>query len=304
MPKVYDCFLFSYGPDLLEIRLNTLNDVVDKFVIVEATHDWHGVLKGLKFCEPDNLKRFEKFLHKIEYVVVTDMPKYEKDEGSNDEAPAEKLESFNRNAIIRGLFNAEDEDIVIVSDFDEIPRPEVINSLKNELDVINILKTPTFFYALNSLSKNHKTYDPTIIVTKKKILKNYSIHDFRFRIRGYVENNLNDLYYDNFKINVVEEGGWHFTWVGDKQLLNKKLDYYRHEEFRDDEGRKKLESVRASSYKNKESESFINFKIDEYFPKYLVDNQEKYSHIISNNTVEYKILELINEYIHYGSKND
>lgn len=117
MPKVYDCFTFFNELDLLEIRLNELDPVVDRFVLVEATVTQRGQPKSLFFRE--NRERFTKFLPKIEHVVVEDMPA-----GPQTKSNNWKRENFQRRAIMRGLASAQADDFVLISDLDEIPMPK------------------------------------------------------------------------------------------------------------------------------------------------------------------------------------
>ena len=117
---IYDCFTFFNELDLLEIRLNILNDVVDKFVLVEATKTFSGKDKPLYYEQ--NKKRFAKFQDKIIHVIVDDFPK--PDDKTQD--VAFMMESYQRNAILWGLKSAKDNDVVIIADLDEIPNPETV----------------------------------------------------------------------------------------------------------------------------------------------------------------------------------
>jgi beta-1,4-mannosyl-glycoprotein beta-1,4-N-acetylglucosaminyltransferase len=129
MPRIFDCFIFFNELDLLEIRLNELDPVVDRFVLCESTVTFRGEPKPLHFLA--NRRRFRSFLSKILHVVVEDMPrsaggseywrKYTKQHW--------KREKFQRNAIRRGLSEARSEDFVILSDLDEIPRASVVAAL-------------------------------------------------------------------------------------------------------------------------------------------------------------------------------
>lgn len=287
--KVFDAFLFSYNPDILEIRLNVLNDVVDKFVIVESPYGWHGTYKGLEFCKEENLKRFEKFLHKIEYVVVLDMPKYEGVEGSLDEGPALVLETFNRDAIERGLKDADDDDLIIVSDFDEIPRPEVIEQIKHHgSGEVWLLKLPNFIYRMNILVRSNHFVCANNIIFKKKYLENNTISDMRWNFRDKFFRGQKDGF------TVVPNAGWHFSWIGDEEFINKKLDHYRHETFRSESGRreaaKKLEDAISGN-----AEGCVYVFLDEFFPQYLLDNKDKYADIICASHLQMSANKILEE---------
>ena len=111
--KIYDCFSYWDEDLLLELRLNILNNYVDYFVVVESDKTWQNNPKEFKF----KLDNFIKFKDKIIYVRVDDMP-----EGENPWV----RENYQRNCITRGLHQAKDNDLIIISDADEIPNPKQI----------------------------------------------------------------------------------------------------------------------------------------------------------------------------------
>ena len=118
--KVYDCFTFFNELELLDLRLKELNDVVDKFVIVEASLTHTGNPK--EFILEQNKDIYASYADKIIHVKVEDLPDYNNYEGIWEP------ENFQRNCIMRGLNNADQGDAIIVSDIDEIPRSEEIST--------------------------------------------------------------------------------------------------------------------------------------------------------------------------------
>src|SRR5947208_2297917 len=113
---IYDCFTFFNELDLLEIRLNVLTEIVDRFVLVEAHQTHQGEHKPLYFAE--NRARFHRYNDKIIHVVVDGFPP--------DAVSPWDRENHQRNCIARGLAGARLGDTVLISDADEIPRPELI----------------------------------------------------------------------------------------------------------------------------------------------------------------------------------
>ena len=111
---IYDCFSYWDEDLLLDLRLNILDNYVDYFVIVEGNKTWQNNPKKLRF----EIDKFKKFKNKIIYVPVTDLP--------DGEDPYLR-ENHQRNAIVNGLNNANDNDVIIISDLDEIPDPRKIN---------------------------------------------------------------------------------------------------------------------------------------------------------------------------------
>lgn len=162
MTKIVDCFTFFNELELLEFRLEELNDYVDHFVIVEGTRTFSGEIKPLFF--ENNKERFSKFLHKIMYVVVDDMPYDEREAlphitdgelNSNYNLKAQQAwvrELFQRNCIMRGVeaLNLADTDYIIISDCDEITNPELLKELKVHGSLSKLL----------SDEHNNKLYSP------------------------------------------------------------------------------------------------------------------------------------------------
>ena len=113
---IYDCFSYWDEDLLLDLRFNILNKDVDFFVVVEGNKTWQNNSKNLRF----DINKFEKFRDKIIYIPVTDMP------GGTDPY---LRENFQRNAISRGLEKCKDDDLIIISDLDEIPNLSRLNTL-------------------------------------------------------------------------------------------------------------------------------------------------------------------------------
>ena len=118
---IYDCFQFFDEEHILDLRLNILHEYVDFFVLVESTIDHQGKPKKLNF----DYKKFKKFNKKIVYLVVDDATEVAKNPHIGGESLAEQ---HQRNSLIRGLKNCSDNDLIILSDVDEIPDPNKLNS--------------------------------------------------------------------------------------------------------------------------------------------------------------------------------
>ena len=134
--KVYDCFLFHNEFEILELRLKSLWNVVDCFVLLEADKSLNNIPQTFLFNE--NKERFKEFLPKIRHLMVNiDIPY----EGTGDWS----VEYAKRNAIARGLEDAEPDDLVFISDVDEIPDPNIFERINNRqvpLIAPYVLSTP------------------------------------------------------------------------------------------------------------------------------------------------------------------
>ena len=216
--KIIDCFIFYNELDLLNYRLNVLNNVVDYFIIVEATHTHAGHPKELFFKNNQHL--FEKFSSKIIHVVVDDFPytfpniDYEKKEQWINE-------KFQRNCGVRGLSqipNLLDDDLIIVSDLDEIPDPRILTLIKRDNVAIQTVSLEMIFYYYNLHNKvANKWYSAKITAVGVLNASEYKLNDVRFVKCGYIPNS-----------------GWHLSYFGDASFIQNKLKNFAHQEFNTD----------------------------------------------------------------------
>jgi len=198
--KIYDCFTFFNEFELLELRLNTLNNIVDYFVIVEANKTQKN--KDKEFNFEKNQERFKEYLNKIIYIKVEDMPEF--DPACDNEW---KLENYQRNCIMRGLNNSQPEDLVLISDVDEIPNPEsILIAQKIEfLDTIPLAFSQSlFYYYMNCRSKGR--WNGSIISKRTNISTPQKLRNLR---------NL---------LPALNNGGWHFSYLGGIEKILLKLD--------------------------------------------------------------------------------
>ncbi len=137
---VIDCIPFFNELDILKLRLHILDPLVDRFVIEEATHTFSGLPKDL--CFEKNREMFEEFLPKITYLVVDNSP---------EEISTHERDKFQKNALAKALTDASDEDVLILSDVDEIPNPAVLQELVKRFDPDKIyhLAQRNFYCYLN-----------------------------------------------------------------------------------------------------------------------------------------------------------
>lgn len=231
--KVFDCFTFFNELDLLEIRLHEYYDVVDYFVIVEATFTHQNNPKRLFFDE--NKERFAGFLHKIIHVVVDDKPL------DFDPIRDKKwvLENFQRNAIMRGLKTADIGDKILISDLDEIIEKEVLEKAINKHNLA-FFGLRHYAYFLNGrIIKDIKLKYLILAFLSKKYKHKYWSKKYWFGpVMANFDYNFEPQYYrnnkDNLKLSsaIYLDCGWHFSYLGgyDKiveklNALNQEFDY-------------------------------------------------------------------------------
>lgn len=214
MKKIIDCFSFYNEIDLLTYRLNILNNYVDYFILIESTHTYIGKEKILFFNENKSL--FEDFNNKIIHVIVNDFPhKFPNINISNQEQWIN--EKYQRNCIVHGInqLKLEDSDIIMISDLDEIPNPDILSILKNNDIQLTIASFEMDFYYYNLNSKLvNKWYYSKIISYKTYKELNISFDNIRF-----------------YQCNSIKNGGWHLSYFGDSKFIKNKIEMFSHQEY-------------------------------------------------------------------------
>jgi len=263
--KVYDCFTFFNELDLLEIRLQELYKVVDCFVIAEANMSHSGNPKNYTLLE--NWERFKPWHDKIRRIAVDDFPE------TNNSWVREK---FQRDALARGLTDVESDDLIIVSDLDEIPRAAIIEMIKGDENRYEryVLQVPLFRYKFNFMKWHQPVVNNQMIVTRAHVFTHPE------RERDYTHAWLPpapDVVY-------LQHAGWHFSYLGDDKNAIHKLQNFAHTEQNVPEIIDIFSIDRMIQEKcgpnPRDQERFEYIKLDEYFPQCILDNSEKYKDLI------------------------
>jgi beta-1,4-mannosyl-glycoprotein beta-1,4-N-acetylglucosaminyltransferase len=194
---IYDCFVFFNELELLEIRLAELPGVVDRFVLVESTRTFSDRSKPLFFLE--NRAKFAEFADRIIHVIVDDMP------GGPDPWARER---HQRNCIMRGLQGCADEDYILISDVDEIPRAAAVPGRRELLGFVQRMN----YYYLN-------------FARPERWLGTRSLQYGLLKQLPSVQ-----LVRDTNTQLTEPNGGWHFSYLGGARKIREKLDAFSHQE--------------------------------------------------------------------------
>lgn len=288
---IYDCFSFFNELDLLEIRLNTLCDVVDRFVLVESTLTHSGTPKPLYFAE--NKARFAKFCDRIIHIVVDDFPSFP---DATYREMAWIRENWQRNAIIRGIpESANDDDCVIISDLDEIPSPKAVE-VAAKYNGISHLYLDFYSYFLN-----YRNYFTPVWTGGGQILplgvlrsgKAPDDKDLNLIVDRRVNQGMTPTLVRHLKPHhVIENAGWHFSFCGGADAVRSKLMAYAHTEINTPENTlsHNIESKVLSGmapYKN--LDRFFAVQIDGSFPEYIRNNADALSLLIYPVSFQYMV---------------
>jgi len=220
MSRLFDCFTFFNELDLLEVRLETLAPHVDYFVLAESPMTYRADPKPLYFQE--NKERFAKFLPKIRHIIVDDLPT---EKGFDHNWQRETLQ---RAALERGLADARDEDIIMLSDLDEIPSPSKIQEAIQLRGTLRVFHMRFFSYFANCESHPGNAYWVGTGMSEYRlakgrfeyVLKKLPTH-LRLRpnasIRKKISIRLKELSIlltRGIRIRRIRNGGHHFSWLG------------------------------------------------------------------------------------------
>ena len=272
--KIFDCFMFYDEELLLDIRMNILDDFVDYFVIVESKYFHNGKERNLKF----DINNYSKFKDKIIYIVHDEKPngiwKIDKDD-KKDVISHKKIvnahlrENHQRNFIEKGLNKSKDDDLILISDVDEIPNLESIDLRKIKNKII-MFEQNIFYYKLNRFLPDFKWFG-TKVCRKKDLVNPQWLRNIKstrypfFRIDTFFSNS---KYTNKF---YVKNGGWHFSNLKNSVDIELKLkSYLHHHDYESEElGKEKIEEL------IKNNSTIYDMFVDKTSSKYGDDSRKQ-----------------------------
>ena len=295
--KTIDCFMYFDEDMLLDLRLNILDQYVSKFVICEATYNHKGISKKLNF----DIKKFKKFEKKIIYTVLDQNPPNLKKIDSNDK-PNLKNSKILHNSITRDVFQRNhlmskisdfvDDDLILISDLDEVPNLEQFR-YKNK---INIFCQKMFYYKLNLIYPNF-VWHGTKACKKRHLNSPQWLRNIKSKKYGFWRL---DTLFSNQKyidINFINNGGWHFTNVKKPEDIHFKMSNFAHHLEYEESGIK-VEDLREKIFNKKifynhaadkssvnKWNSNIDLRVveDNHLPKFLINNKKIYKEWLEKN---------------------
>ena len=288
--KIFDCTTYFDEEMLMDVRFNILNEFVHKFIVVESIYSHNGSKKKLNF----NIDNYPKFKDKIRYIVIEEEPKdLIKGTKLDENNFYKRLNSIKRieqsyNFMEEGIKDSQQEDLILISDNDEIPNLNSIEFKNNKKNFL-LFKQAFFYYKFNYF------YDRTSWFGTKGCKKK------KFKKFSYLRNLKNkkyplwriDTFFSDIKqmdLNIINDGGWHFTNLKTAEDLYIKLkNFGHHDEFdlsglniedlkkKIDDGVVFYDHLADKSSKKKWNFDFKLKKIqDSLLPEYLIRNKNKY----------------------------
>ena len=290
--KIFDCFMYFDEDIVLDVRLNFLNDYVDKFVIIESEYNHRGEKREPKF----NIKKFEKFKDKIIYILKKDIPfdieEISESDNENEHYRksifnASKRENLQRNQILDGLKDLEPNDWVIISDLDEIPNLENIDfyNIKNKF---LFFQQSMMYYKFN-LKLDNFTWTGSRACKFKHLKSPQWLRNIKTKKFNWWR--LDVLFSKNkyFDIKFIKDGGWHYSYLKSPEEIKFKLKSYLHhidydrnplntdEIARIIEDKKTIYDLKVDSKEEKFNPKNKLIKVSKKeMPKYIYDNMSKF----------------------------
>ena len=292
--RIIDSFMFFDESMLLDLRLNILNKYVSKFIICESTYNHKGERKKLNF----DIKEFTKFKSKIDYIVLDKEPnnlKILKQNDSNELKESKTLdnalirENFQRNFALEKISEADDNDLILINDLDEIPELKNFSYKKK----ITIFKQKMLYFKFNLLYKN-LSWSGSKICKKKDLISPQWLRNIK--TRRYPLWRL-DIFFSRKKYNnieIIKNGGWHFTNIKTAEEIHNKMKSFLHHFEYENSGinpeiierlikdKKALYNYNADQRDSKWSNNTALEKINlNLLPDYINENKEKYKKWLS-----------------------
>ena len=290
--KIFDCFMYFDEEVVLDLRLNILNKYVDYFVIVESIYTHKGDKRDLKFDH----KKFEKFKDKIIYLVYDEHPKnIEKVKNEDNEEEKSRKYIFNaayrengqRNFILQGLNNAQNDDLILISDVDEIPNLKNLDFKKVNQKII-FFRQDMFYYKFN-LKLPNMIWTGTKACKRKNLITPQwlrNVKDRKFPLYRLDTIFSKTKYID---IKLIENGGWHFSNIKTPAEIEHKLkSYLHHREFDENpmtvseineiiKNKQAIYDLKVDKKTNKigDGSQLEKYSLDK-LPKFLQDNLDNY----------------------------
>ena len=285
--KIIDCTTY-YSEDLmLDVRFNILNKYVDKFIITESKFSHSGTEKPLNF----NINNFPKFKDKIQYLVIENEP--EGLDTSSGSSSTKRMNSLLRieqsyNFMLDAIKDVSDNDLICLSDNDEIPNFDSKNFKESKNDIY-IFKQLFFYYKFNLFYDLMPWYG-TKACKKKKLLSFSWLRNLKNKKYPFWRL---DTFFSKFKqtdLKIVEDGGWHFTNLKTAKDIYKKLSNFGHHNEFDISGvtiqdiqnciDKRIVNYNHQSDQSANNKYTANYKLqiieDRVLSNYLTNNKDKY----------------------------
>ena len=260
---IYDCFQYFDEDHMVDLRLNILDQYVDYFVISESTKTHQGENKKINF----DIKKFSKFKDKIKFIVADYKEAINFKKHTGGESP---IEQHQRNSLIKGIDDASSEDLIILSDSDEVPDLTKLNKI-NKYKKFIAFSQKMFMYKLNLQNIDESNWIGSRMTKKKNISTMQNLRNLKFKKYPFWR-------FDKKNLQTIC-GGWHFSFLQTPEQILKKIKSFSHGEFNIDNINEK--NIEEKILKNQDifgrGITLKKIELDSSYPNYILKNKEKFS---------------------------
>ena len=255
--NIFDCFIYNNEAMILDLRLSYLNKYVKKFIIVESKYTHQGTLKSKLL----NLENFKKYQHKIDYHLIDKFPENLSNWGR---------ENYQRNFLMNSIKDLNEDDYIMISDLDEIPNLRNLNSIIKSK--FTAFQQTNYSFKFNLKNITFPIWYGTKLCKKKYLKSPQWLRDQK--VKKY-----SILKFYKIKWNIIQNGGWHFSYIMKPNEISEKIKSFSHAEYNLD----KYTNIKIIEDKLSKgldlfnrNQSYQKVELDSSFPKSFFENKNKF----------------------------
>ena len=255
--NIFDCFIYNNEEMILDLRLSYLNKYVKKFIIVESKYTHQGNLKK-NFL---NLNDFKKYKDKIDYNLIDKFPENLSNWGR---------ENYQRNFLMNSIKDLNEDDYIMISDLDEIPNLRNLNSIIKSK--FTAFQQTNYSFKFNLKNITFPIWYGTKLCKKKYLKSPQWLRDQK--VKKY-----SILKFYKIKWNIIQNGGWHFSYIMSPDEISEKIKSFSHAEYNLDKYTDiKIIEDRLSKGLDlfDRNQSYQKVELDSSFPKSFFENKNKF----------------------------
>ena len=255
--NIFDCFIYNNEAMILDLRLSYLNKYVKKFIIVESKYTHQGNLKK-NFL---NLNDFKKYKDKIDYNLIDKFPENLSNWGR---------ENYQRNFLMNSIKDLNENDYIMISDLDEIPNLRNLNSIVKSK--FTAFQQTNYSFKFNLKNITFPIWYGTKLCKKKYLKSPQWLRDQKVKKYSFLK-------FYKIKWNIIQNGGWHFSYIMNPNEISEKIKSFSHAEYNLD----KYTNIKIIEDKLSKgldlfnrNQSYQKVELDSSFPKSFFENKNKF----------------------------
>ena len=255
--NIFDCFIYNNEEMILDLRLSYLNKYVKKFIIVESKYTHQGNLKK-NFLD---LNDFKKYKDKIDYNLIDKFPENLSNWGR---------ENYQRNFLMNSIKDLNENDYIMISDLDEIPNLRNLNSIVKSK--FTAFQQTNYSFKFNLKNITFPIWYGTKLCKKKYLKSPQWLRDQKVKKYSFLK-------FYKIKWNIIQNGGWHFSYIMNPNEISEKIKSFSHAEYNLDKYTN-IKTIEDKLSKGLDlfnrNQSYQKVELDSSFPKSFFENKNKF----------------------------